>query len=82
MKIKKLYMILVLNLLDAGIAALQQPDADGELDASSDFIHAGDAGAWIKTAHALKARMLNQISKTSDYNPDAVLNELTASLYK
>jgi SusD/RagB-like outer membrane lipoprotein len=65
-----------LALLDAGIAALQQPDADGEIDANSDFIHGGDAGAWIKTAHALKARMLNQISKTAEYNPDAVLNEL------
>lgn len=65
-----------LNLLDLGIAALQQPDADGELDASSDFIHSGDAGAWLKTAHALKARMLNQVSKTADYNADAVLSEL------
>ncbi len=65
-----------LNLLDAGINALKQPDADGELDADNDFIHAGDAEAWIKTAHALKARMLNQISKTSSYNPDAVLAEL------
>ena len=65
-----------INLLDEGITALQQPDADGELDASSDFIHAGSAGAWIKTAHALKARMLNQLSKTSGYNADAVLSEL------
>jgi Starch-binding associating with outer membrane len=65
-----------INLLNAGIAALQQPDADGELDADNDFIHAGDAAAWIKTAHALKARMLNQISKTSSYDADAVLAEL------
>jgi hypothetical protein len=65
-----------LKLLDEGIAAFQQPDADGELDASNDFIHAGDAGAWLKTAHALKARMLNQISKTADYSADAVLSEL------
>ena len=65
-----------LALLDAGIAALQQPDATDELDASSDFIHAGDAAAWIKTAHALKARMLNQVSKTASYNADAVLSEL------
>ncbi|PWU03811.1 MAG: SusD/RagB family nutrient-binding outer membrane lipoprotein [Bacteroidetes bacterium] len=65
-----------LNLLNAGIAALSMPDAEGELDASSDFIHGGDASAWIKTAHALKARLLNQISKTGAYNPDAVLAEL------
>ncbi|MGN6212178.1 SusD/RagB family nutrient-binding outer membrane lipoprotein [Parafilimonas sp.] len=65
-----------LKLLNDGMAALNQPDADGELDASSDFIHAGDVAAWIKTAHALKARMLNQVSKTSSYNADAVLAEL------
>jgi hypothetical protein len=68
-----------LNLLDAGIAALQQPDAGGEMDANSDFIHAGSAEAWIKTAHALKARMLNQLSKTSNYNADAVLTEIAAA---
>ena len=66
-----------LHLLDVGIEALQQADADGELDPGSDFIHAGSTSAWIKTAHALKARMLNQISKTSSYNPDAVLSELS-----
>ncbi|MGN6402731.1 MAG: SusD/RagB family nutrient-binding outer membrane lipoprotein [Flavisolibacter sp.] len=64
-------------LLDRGIAALQQPDAAGELDASSDFIHGGSAGAWIKTAHALKARMLNQLSKTPQYDANAILTELT-----
>ncbi len=68
-----------MNLLDEGIAALQQPDADGEMDEPSDFIHAGDAGAWIKTAHALKARMLNQLSKTSQYSADAVLSELNSA---
>ena len=62
--------------MDAGINLLQQPDADGQLDAGSDFIHEGSAEAWIKTAHALKARMLNQLSKTTDYNADAVLNEI------
>ncbi|MFT4154525.1 SusD/RagB family nutrient-binding outer membrane lipoprotein [Parafilimonas sp.] len=65
-----------IKLLDEGITALRQDDADGELDESSDFIHGGDAGAWIKTAHALKARMLNQVSKTSSYDADAVLAEL------
>lgn len=64
-------------LLDRGIIALQQPDASGELDAPSDFIHAGDADAWIRTAHALKARMMNQLSKTSGYDANAVLSELS-----
>ena len=65
-----------IKLLDEGIAALLQSDADGELDESRDFIHAGRDTSWIKTAHALKARMLNQVSKTSSYNADAVLAEL------
>ncbi len=65
-----------LQLLDKGIAALQQPDAAGELDKTSDFIHQGNADAWIKTAHALKARMLNQVSKTLQYNANNVLNEI------
>jgi len=68
-----------MNLLNEGISALQQPDADGELDEASDFIHAGNAGAWIKTAHAIKARMLTQLSKTSQYDASAVLSELNAA---
>lgn len=66
-----------ISLLDRGITALQQPDASGELNGGSDFIHGGDAAAWIKTAHALKARMLNQLSKTSGYDASAVLSELS-----
>jgi len=68
-----------LTLLDAGINLLQQPDAGGQLDAASDFIHAGSAEAWIKTAHAVKARMLNQLSKTTDYNADGVLSEIASA---
>lgn len=60
-------------LLDKGIASLQQPDAAGELDEASDFIHGGSADAWIKTAYALKARLLNQVSKTTQYNATNVL---------
>ena len=66
-----------LQLLDAGITALQQPDAGGELDKPSDFIHNGSANAWIKTAHALKARMLNQVSKTPQYSATEVLSEVS-----
>ena len=68
-----------IQLLDAGIAALQQPDAAGELDKPSDFIHGGSAGAWIKTAHALKARMLNQVSKTAQYDAGKVLSEISSA---
>jgi hypothetical protein len=69
------------TLLDEGISALEQPDANGQLDEASDFIHAGSAGTWIKTAHALKARMLNQLSKTSQYNADAVSGRIRPGLW-
>ena len=62
-----------LTLLDKGIASLQQPDVKNELDKASDFIHGGYDTAWIKTAYALKARLLNQVSKTSQYNAADVL---------
>ncbi|HEY6083334.1 MAG TPA: SusD/RagB family nutrient-binding outer membrane lipoprotein, partial [Chitinophagaceae bacterium] len=65
-----------LTLLNAGITAMQQPDAAGELDAPSDFIHGGSAAAWIKTAYALEARLLNQVSKTNQYDPAKVLAAL------
>ncbi|MFT3949208.1 MAG: SusD/RagB family nutrient-binding outer membrane lipoprotein [Agriterribacter sp.] len=68
-----------LNLLNTGIALLESPDAEDQLDEASDFIHAGSASAWVKTAHALKARMLNQLSKTSGYNATDILNELSKS---
>ncbi|MEO7046359.1 MAG: SusD/RagB family nutrient-binding outer membrane lipoprotein [Ferruginibacter sp.] len=67
-----------IQLLDMGIAALQQPDAADEMDKPSDFIHQGNAAAWIKTAHALKARMLNQVSKTTQYDATKVLSELSS----
>lgn len=62
-----------LALIDRGIEELQQTDATGELSNSSDFIHNGYDSAWIMTAYALKARMLNQVSKTAQYDPNAVL---------
>lgn len=62
-----------LALIDRGIEKLQTPGLDKELDAPSDFIHHGSILAWIKTAYSLKARLLNQISKTPDYNATAVL---------
>jgi hypothetical protein len=62
-----------LALIDRGISNLQQPDADGQLDELSDFIHGGSDSAWILTAYSLKARLLNQVSKTPQYDPNQVL---------
>ena len=68
-----------ITLLDDGIALLQKPAAGASLDASLDFIHGGNISKWIKTAHLLKARLLNQKSKKSDYSADNVLNEINSA---
>ncbi|MCC6286966.1 MAG: SusD/RagB family nutrient-binding outer membrane lipoprotein [Chitinophagaceae bacterium] len=65
-----------MQLLDEGIAALKQADPSLQLDAKSDVIHEGDVAAWIKTANALKARFLNQLSKTSSYSAENILSTL------
>ncbi len=66
-----------LKLLDEGIALVQS--GTGDLDNAADLIHAGNTNAWVKTAHALKARMLNQVSKTSQYSTTAIYAELAAA---
>lgn len=65
-----------LNLLDGGIAAFNLADPQVRLDAANDLIHGGKKDAWIKTAWALKARLLNRKSKQADYNPQAILEAL------
>lgn len=68
-----------LSLLDQGISLLQTSASTIDIDADADLVHHGDADKWVKTAHALKARLLNQLSKTSEYNPAAILAELAAA---
>lgn len=61
-----------LTLIDEGIGLLggiTESNVEGE----SDFIHGGDLAAWIKTAYALKARLLNHLSKQPGYDAAAVL---------
>jgi hypothetical protein len=67
----------IIKLLDDGIALLQKPNSALTLDPSLDFIHKGKTSAWIKTAYALKARMLNHLSETQQYDPNAVLSALS-----
>src|SRR5699024_5744231 len=64
-----------LQLIDDGITTLK--DAKDELLGKDDFIHGGSTSAWIKTGYALKARLLNQVSKTDNYDPGAVLDALS-----
>ena len=60
-------------LLDSGIAQLSRTGSTILLSTTNDLIHKGVKANWIKTAYALKARMLNKISKTSSYSPSNVL---------
>jgi hypothetical protein len=66
-----------LVLLDEAIVEFDKPNPGVTLDASSDVIHAGNKNAWKKTAYALKARLLNRLSKTNRYNPTAILDALS-----
>lgn len=68
-----------LSLLDQGISLLQSNSNNIEVDVDADLIHHGNTSRWIKTAHALKARLLNQLSKTGEYNPAAITAELEAA---
>jgi len=65
-----------LALIDQGIVELRKTDALLRLDPASDLIHNGSTTAWIKTGYALKARLLNRLSKTPEYNPTNILAAL------
>lgn len=62
----------VFVLLDEGIANLQAGNSTVNLG-EDDFIYQGDTDKWIRLAYMLKARYLNHLSKTSEYNAGAVL---------
>jgi hypothetical protein len=66
-----------LKLLDEAVVEFNKPDPEIKLDAASDLIHNGSIPNWIKTAYALKARLLNRLSKTQAYNPTAILDALS-----
>src|SRR5690606_12569300 len=63
-------------LLDEAIVEFNKADPATTLNPASDLIHGGDISNWIKTAHALKARLLNRLSKTGSYNPASILTAL------
>lgn len=67
-----------LALLDEGIAELQKTQGPAAIPlAKGDYLFQGDASKWIKFAYGIKARHLNHLSKTSQYNSDAVLEALS-----
>ncbi len=68
-----------LRLLDEAVAEFNKANPTITLDAASDLIHGGSVNAWKKTANALKARLLNRLSKKSTYNPTQILAALSGA---
>lgn len=66
-----------MDMLDQAIENLSksQPASATPL-ASGDIWNGGDVQKWLKLAHGLKARWLNNLSKKSFYDPDEVLSIL------
>ena len=69
---EELYEV-IFTLLDEAADDLLAEEPTAELDADSDFIHAGDLAAWRRTIEALRARQLLHLSETERYDPAAVL---------
>ncbi|RZK46609.1 MAG: SusD/RagB family nutrient-binding outer membrane lipoprotein [Pedobacter sp.] len=68
-----------LTLLDSAIVQLGRTDAVIKLAGAKDLIHGGARAKWLMTAYALKARLLNKVSKTATYNPTSVLAAVSNS---
>lgn len=66
-----------LTLLDEAIVEFNKPNPTIKLDATSDMIHGGKVAAWIKTAYALRARLLNRLSELPSYNPAQILDAVS-----
>ncbi len=80
----------LLQLIDEGIADLQDEEAENEfVPAGDDLIYGGDTDLWIKFANTLKFKMLYQlqdVSVISDRdtqitslvsNPDTLINDMS-----
>ncbi|MBR7157597.1 MAG: SusD/RagB family nutrient-binding outer membrane lipoprotein [Bacteroidales bacterium] len=60
--------------LDRAIELFSQPQQQGAVSlAEGDTWNGGDVNKWIKLCYGLKARWLNNFSKTSKYDPEAIL---------
>jgi len=73
----------IFTLLSDGKDALAQPSS--VTPGGDDLIHGGDLAAWAATADGLRARYLNHLSKTSQYNAANVIaacdDALNAGVY-
>lgn len=67
-----------LTLLDEGIVELRK-NPTITVNNNADFLHGGNRTFWIRTAFSMKARLLNQLSKTPSYNAANVLAAVDSS---
>ena len=65
----------IFTLIDEGLAVLEQGDFTTTVG-DEDFIYGGDTQLWIKTGYFLRARYLNHLSETGEYDAQAVLSVL------
>lgn len=66
--------------LDKAIGLFSQPQQEGAVSlAEGDTWNGGDVNKWIKLAYGLKARWLNNLSKTTQYDPQAILTALNSA---
>lgn len=62
----------IFRLLDGAVQALGAGTST-TVPAGDDFIYGGDTDLWTKTAYALRARYLNHLTGTAEYDASAVL---------
>lgn len=67
-----------ITLLDEGIVELRK-NPTITVNNNADFLHAGNRTFWIRTAFSMKARLLNQLSKTPAFNAANVLAAVDSS---
>ena len=64
----------IFNLLDEAINELPAATDAPPVRSGSDFIYNGDLDLWQRAAYTLRARYLNHLSETDQYDPAAVLS--------
>ncbi|MBQ3174707.1 MAG: SusD/RagB family nutrient-binding outer membrane lipoprotein [Bacteroidales bacterium] len=67
--------------LERAIELFSEPQAQGAtLLSEGDAWCGGDASKWLKLCYALKARWLGNLSKTDQYDPNAVLDAISKAM--
>jgi hypothetical protein len=69
----------IFELLAAAETDFDNPANEVNIDGDSDFVHGGDIEAWKLTIEALRARYLNHLSQTGNYDANAVLSAVSQS---